>query len=108
MLLRVYVCVALVVLNFNKLWFKLPLALPAQGTVRQIWCNRPSQLAHKSYAKALRCLFFHVRGLLRHRVGKSVGRRRLALRVHRVLFIPQRARSLSFYGNSSAFCAMPV
>ena len=46
--------------------------------------RRAFPFAHKSYAKAPRCLCFHVSGLRRHHAGKSVGRWRLALRVHRV------------------------
>lgn len=48
----------------------------------------PSQLAHKSYAKAPppHWFFFHVKGLHCHHTGKSAGQWWLALRVHRVLY----------------------
>lgn len=70
-------------LQKKKLLFKFSRARSTQATVRQMR-RRAFPFAHKSYAKAPRCLCFHVWGLRRHHAGKSVGRWRLALRVHRV------------------------
>lgn len=43
----------------------------------------------------------------RHRAGKSVRRRWLALRVNRVLY-PAKSKVAEFYVNSSAFCPTPL
>lgn len=55
----------------------------------------PLQLTHKLYAKATRCLFFHVEGPHRHHTSKSVGWCWLAHGVHRVLY-PSKSKVAEF------------
>lgn len=86
-----YVCILYcvcpyIVLHYKKLRFKLSRAQPAQATVRQMrGCAFPC--TRKSYANGPALFVFpRVGSSLPPPPGKSVGRRRLALRVYRLLY----------------------
>lgn len=66
----------------------------------------PSQLAHKSYAKIPHWLFFPCEGSSLPQANVLANGDLLSGFIE--YFILRRARSLSFYVNSSAFCPTPV